>query len=125
MKAVKKFVPMPVHVLIRPRSGDFRYNSAEVWQMVEEVKTAVSLEMDGIVIGALDENRQVDKNICHHLIANAFGLPVTFHRAFDLAADPERALEDIIQLGCSRILTSGQKESAYKGKDKIRELIEK
>lgn len=138
-----------IHVLIRPRPGDFCYSPAEVAQMASEVETALSLGADGIVIGGLTPEGDVDVpametllqtisdwtlarslagNACHaanehHFIeSKPTVVPVTFHRAFDVCRKPFEALEDIISLGCNRILTSGQAPSADEGAERIRQL---
>ncbi|MDE7381192.1 MAG: copper homeostasis protein CutC [Muribaculaceae bacterium] len=123
-EAVRIF-PGPVNVLIRPRSGDFLYTPEEVDVMIEDVKMAVALGASGIVIGALTTDGSVDKATVKRLISVAGGLPVTFHRAFDMCADSEQAMRDIIESGCSRVLTSGQKASAMEGSDSLRRMVVK
>lgn len=112
-----------VNVLIRPRGGDFVYDRAEVEEMLASIRLCKSLGVNAVVIGALDRDGQVDKEITAELIAEARPLKVTFHRAFDECADPARALDDIIGLGCDRLLTSGHEATAYDGRFRIAELV--
>ncbi|KZC21371.1 MULTISPECIES: copper homeostasis protein CutC [Rhodanobacter] len=114
---------IPLVVLIRPRAGDFLYSELECEAMQRDIETCVSLGCDGVVLGVLDANGEVDMPRCRALIAAAGKLGVTFHRAFDLSRDPARALEDIVALGCERVLTSGAQASAVDGATLIRELV--
>ena len=114
---------LTIHVLIRPRSGDFCYTPAEVDTMSAEIETALDLGADGIVIGALTPSGDVDLNAMRQLCGAAPS--VTFHLAFDVCRRPFRALEEIIGLGCRRILTSGQAPSALEGAPLIRQLRER
>ena len=114
---------LTIHVLIRPRAGDFCYSPAEVQQMAADIRTALSLGADGIVIGCLTPDGDVDLPAMRVLMADARN--VTFHRAFDVCRLPFDALEDIIGLGCRRILTSGQAPTAAEGTDLIRALQER
>lgn len=111
-------------VLIRPRGGDFVYSPEEVDCMVADIATCALLGADGVVIGALTPDGEVDMPGCRRMIAAAGSMSVTFHRAFDMTRDPARALEDIITLGCDRILTSGQALSAPEGAPMLRRLRE-
>ena len=110
-----------IHVLIRPRAGDFCYSAAEVQQMAADIATALALGADGIVVGALTPEGEVDLPAMERLMAPN----VTFHRAFDVCREPLRALEDIIGLGCRRILTSGQAATALEGATLIQALRER
>jgi len=114
---------IPLYVLIRPRAGDFLYDALELATMRRDIEACVQLGCDGVVIGALDADADVDTSACRVLIAAAGSLGVTFHRAFDLCRDPREALETIVALGCERILTSGSQPSACEGVPLIRELI--
>lgn len=125
IKKVCNELSVPVHVIIRPRGGDFLYSSAELDIMREDICMAKHLGAAGIVTGVLDKFGNVDKESMRVLMNEAAGLSVTFHRAFDMTNDPFKALEDIIGLGCGRILTSGQQSTALKGKDLLKELVEK
>jgi len=115
---------IPLYVLIRPRVGDFLYSEVELETMRGDIEACVRLGCDGVVIGALDADGNIAMSACRTLIAAAGHLGVTFHRAFDVARDPRRALEDIVGLGCARILTSGQRRSAPEGATLIRELVD-
>ncbi len=120
---VRERLRLPLYVLIRPRSGDFVFDEAEVEVMRRDVEQCVRLGCDGVVLGALDADGAVDAAAMRPLIAAAGPLGVTFHRAFDLSADPVRALETVIALGCERVLTSGARESAEQGAGLIAALV--
>lgn len=113
---------LPTNVLIRPRAGDFVYTSAELSVMAEDIDEAVKAGASGVVIGALTPDGHVDTLACRMLLDHAPGLENTFHRAFDVTADPEKALEEIISLGFARVLTSGCSPSALEGTGTIRRL---
>ena len=117
-------VRVPIHVLIRPRAGDFVYADIEIEVMLHDIETALALGCDGVVIGALDRDGNVDVARCRTLIDAARGLDVTFHRAFDVSREPSRSLEDLVALGCRRVLTSGARASAQAGAASIRRLVE-
>ena len=119
----REHLRIPLYVLIRPRAGDFLYSELECETMRRDIETCVALGCDGVVLGVLDAEGQVDSARCRPLIAAAGKLGVTFHRAFDLSRDPAQALEDIVALGCERILTSGAQASAPDGAALIRELV--
>lgn len=124
--AIKEALKIPhlkVNILIRPRGGDFIYSSIEINQMVADIEMAKNCGANGIVIGALKPNGEVDIDTMSRFISAADGLDITFHRAFDLCASPYKSLETIIELGCNRLLTSGKSSSALKGAELIKELI--
>lgn len=106
---------IPLHVLIRPRAGDFVYSRAEMESMHRDVETCARLGCDGVVIGMLDADGAVDVAGCRALVAVAGTMGVTFHRAFDCVADRRAALDAVVTLGCERILTSGGADSAEQG----------
>jgi copper homeostasis protein len=114
---------IPLYVLIRPRAGDFLYSELECEAMQRDIETCAALGCDGVVLGVLDADGNVDVPRCRALIAAAGTLGVTFHRAFDLSRDPARALENIVALGCERVLTSGARASAVEGAALIRDLV--
>lgn len=116
---------IPVHVLIRPRAGDFVFDETECEVMRRDIEVCKSLGCAGVVIGVLTADGDVDAARCRALMDAAHGMSVTFHRAFDFARDAERALEAIIALGCDRLLTSGQAADALTGAPLIRTLIER
>lgn len=115
---------IPVHVLIRPRAGDFVFDDPECDVMQRDIEICKSLGCAGVVIGVLTIDGNVDVPRCRRLMDAARGMSVTFHRAFDFANDPGRALEAVIALGCERLLTSGQAADALTGAPLIRKLIE-
>lgn len=115
-------VNIPVNVLIRSREGNFVYDANEVEEMVESVRMCRELGVNAVVVGALRKDGSVDTQTVRRLIAEAEGLHVTFHRAFDECADPFKALEDIIDLGCDRLLTAGHAANVNDGVETLREL---
>ncbi|MEO7823383.1 MAG: copper homeostasis protein CutC [Gemmatimonadaceae bacterium] len=122
--AVKARVRIPVFVLIRPRGGGFVYGRDDIGVMRRDVVVARGEGADGIVIGALDENGQVNVAMIGELTGAAQGLPVSFHRAFDVAPDLPNALEMLIGAGVSRVLTSGGAATAIEGAETIARLVE-
>ncbi|HJR12307.1 MAG TPA: copper homeostasis protein CutC [Rhodanobacteraceae bacterium] len=114
---------IPIHVLIRPRVGDFVFDDLECEVMQRDIETCKTLGCAGVVLGVLTVERDVDVPRCRALMNVAGEMSMTFHRAFDFARDPERALEAILALGCDRLLTSGQQADALAGAPLIRKLI--
>lgn len=114
---------LPVNVLVRPRGGDFVFNEEETLSMIEDIRMCRSLGVNGVVIGALNADGSIDKDTMRRLISEARPLSITFHRAFDECRDVEEALEDIIALGCDRLLTSGHEADAYTGRFTIARLV--
>lgn len=114
-----------IYPIIRPRGGDFLYSDEEFLMMQKDVQQCKALGCDGIVFGILNADGRIDKKRCQNLLELAHPLPATFHRAFDVCAEPIKALEDIIELGFERILTSGQKPTALEGINLIKELVKK
>jgi len=125
LKKVKKEIKISVNVLIRPRSGNFTYSDAEFDIMKQNILFCKELECDGIVSGILNSDNTVDVSRTKELIELAKPLSFTFHRAFDWAIDAFIALEQLIDLGVDRILSSGQETSAEKGIDLLEKLQEK
>ena len=115
-------VSIPVNVLVRPRGGDFIYSGAEIQETAEGIEMCKSLGVNGVVIGALDPEGDVDIAAMEYLIGRSEGLQVTFHRAFDECRDPFKALEDIISLGCGRLLTAGHATNVNDGLETLRKL---
>lgn len=115
---------IPVQVLIRPREGDFVYDEAEIETMLKEIRLAKRLGANGVVIGALKSDGSIDEETIRCLVSEATGLSITFHRAFDVCSQPTEALEQIVSLGCHRLLTSGQAPSAEQGIPLIKRLVE-
>ncbi len=104
-----------LHIIIRPRSGDFLYSPLELSIMLKDIELAKQIGVDGVVFGCLSSDGEVDMEQMKILMQASKGLSVTFHRAFDVCREPFKALEDIISLGCDRILTSGQEAKAELG----------
>ena len=123
----RKLLHIKLYVLIRPRSGDFLYSDIEFEVMKANVQYCIESGCDGVVLGILNTDGSIDKERCAELInlAKNAGLGVTFHRAIDVCADQFKALEEIIELGCERILTSGGKSTAMEGSAVIAHLVEK
>lgn len=113
-----------LHVIIRPRGGDFLYTPLEIERMAEDIRIARELGADGVVFGCLDKQGNIDMEANRKLMDCAKGLSVTFHRAFDRCRDAKVALEQLIDLGFDRILTSGQQPTALQGKDLLHQLNE-
>lgn len=122
--AARALPGLKLHVLIRPREGDFVYTPSEESVMMADIGLAADLGADGVVIGALTKHGEIDIPLCMRLAgkAAAKGLQVTFHRAFDQCIDPYSALEQIIAMGCTRLLTSGQAPTAAEGQALLTEL---
>jgi len=110
--------------IIRPRGGDFLFTDLEFQAMLADVEQCGLLGCDGVVIGMLSKDGHVDIERCAELIRRAGSMTVTFHRAFDRVKDPMRSLEEIIDLGCARILTSGLRPNVDIGKDTLRALVD-
>lgn len=125
IELTRELVQLPIHVLIRPRFGDFLYTPFEFEQMKRDIITCRKHMVDGVVIGALTANGQLDAMQLSTLIDLADDMHVTLHRAFDLVKDPFEALETAQSLGIQTILTSGQKASAPQGNTLLRQLVEK
>ncbi|MBB3826931.1 copper homeostasis protein CutC [Xanthomonas arboricola] len=125
LAVVRERLQIPLYVLIRPRVGDFVFNADEVEVMRRDVEQCVRIGCDGVVLGALDRDGQVDLATMRVLIAAAGTLGVTFHRAIDVSADPLRALDAAIALGCERVLTSGARASAIDGIETIAAMTER
>ncbi len=122
IKAARKLLRIPLYVMIRPRGGDFFYNNDEFEIMKTDIKLCKETGCDGVVFGMLNTDGSIDKRTAQ-LAQLAYPMGVTFHRAFDRCANPFEALEHIVNYGCERILTSGQKPTAMEGALMINELI--
>lgn len=123
LKLAKELLHILVYPIIRPRGGDFLYSDLEFRLMKEDIKICKSLNCDGVVIGILKDDGSIDKARCAELIELARPMKITFHRAFDMCNDLEQGLEDLIELGCERVLTSGAAASALAGATRIKALI--
>ena len=124
MRTLREQLRIPVFTMIRPRGGDFVYSEAEFAEMRRSIGEAKRAGMDGVVLGILKNERRVDIGRTRELVEFARPLDVTFHRAFDDCADLREALEDVIQTGASRILTSGGAKSAPEGASMLAELVQ-
>lgn len=128
--AICRPASVKVHVLIRPRQGSFVYTPVEYRQTLADIRTAIRHGADGIVIGALTDQGDIDLDQTAGMIAyvrqcsSDRPVGITFHRAFDVCRDPFTALEQIIHLGCDRILTSGQQPTAQAGIPLLRQLVQ-
>ena len=113
-----------INVIIRPRGGDFLYTEAEIQSMLLDIELCKQLGVHGVVFGCLTQEGDIDVPLMRRLIEAAKPLSVTCHRAFDVCRDPFAALEQLIELGVTRVLTSGQMPDAFYGAETIREMIE-
>ncbi|MDA0708718.1 MAG: copper homeostasis protein CutC [bacterium] len=123
LQLVHKSIALPIHVMIRPRRGDFVYTSSELDTMMCDIAYARELGAAGIVLGLLRVDGTVDEDKCARLIQMADPLSVTFHRAFDFTRDPFEALETLRAIGVARILTSGCAPSVDAGIETLTRLI--
>jgi copper homeostasis protein len=121
--AARKSVRLGIHVMIRPRGGDFCYSEGEYEIMKRDIAFAKELGADGVVFGILRPGGSIDEPRTRELAALARPMQVTFHRAFDVAPDPSGSLEILVASGVDRILTSGQAPAAAQGIDVIRRLV--
>lgn len=123
MIIARERLDIPIHVLIRPRAGDFVYNATEIEEMKQTIRFCKSLNIDGVVVGFLTPEGKIDKSKTLEVIEAAEGMDLTFHRAFDQVIDQEEALETIIDMGFDRILTSGGMPTTPEGVRQISQLI--
>lgn len=123
IRAVRSRIKIGVHVMIRPRSGDFFYSDDDISAMRGDIALAAESGADGVVLGLLTLNGDVDVERTAKLAELARPMEVTFHRAIDMARDTKGALEDVIRAGADRILTSGAEPTAMLGRNRIRELV--
>lgn len=122
IKKCRESFSIPIFPIIRPRGGDFLYTTDEFEIMKNDISLCKDLGCEGIVIGLLNMDGTIDVTRTSELIELAYPLEVTFHRAFDRCKDPFVALEELIEIGCQRILTSGQKPTVSEGVDLISDL---
>ena len=123
MAMARERLRIPLYVLIRPRGGDFLYDALERDTMLRDIELCARLGCDGVVIGALDADGDVDIALCRDFVSAAGTLGVTFHRAIDVARDPTSALDAVIASGCGRVLTSGAHGNAIDGANNIAALV--
>jgi len=119
----RKLLQIPIHVLIRPRTGDFLYSDAEFEVMKNDILLCKDLKIDGIVSGVLNADGTIDKIRTKELVEHSKPMTFTFHRAIDVSKNIFDALEDCIAIGCDRILTSGSENTAYDGRQVIKKLV--
>ena len=125
IRAAVKAARIPVHVIIRPRGGDFLYSEAEFATMVEDIRALRSVGVAGVVIGGLTPDGRIDEARTRALVEAARPMSVTCHRAFDMTADAHEALEALIRCGIDRVLTSGQRDTAVEGIAILKSAVEK
>lgn len=123
IKLARKLIDIKLHVIIRPRGGDFLYSPLELDIMEEDILAAKEAGADGVVFGCLTPDGELDIPAMKRLMEASKGLSVTFHRAFDYVKSPEDVMETLIEMGVNRILTSGQQPSAIKGAELLSALV--
>jgi copper homeostasis protein len=123
LKLARQATSLPVFPIIRPREGDFLYTDAEFEMMKADIKLCKSMDFEGVVLGMLTADGSIDLQRTQQLVNIAYPMEVTFHRAFDRCKEPLAALEQLINMGCNRVLTSGQKPTALQGATLIRDLV--
>ena len=122
---VKEQLQIPVHVFIAPRGGNFLYNEIEFQIMLHDIVMATECGADGLVAGCLTKKNELDILKLKGIRQAAGETPLTFHRAFDLMKNPFDAMEQLIDLGFQKLLTSGLSDSALNGKNILKELVQK
>lgn len=125
IELVREKLHIDVNVLIRPRGSDFVYSDDEMEIIRRDIERCKEISVNSVVIGFLTPDGEIDLKHTKQIIELARPLSVTFHRAFDMCRDPHKALEQLINIGIDRILTSGQKNKAPEGARLITELVEK
>ncbi len=123
IRQAREKTTIALYPIIRPRAGNFFYNQEEMEVIRKDIDICKELGCDGVSVGVLQHNAEIDKEHLKRIVEWAHPMKVTFHRAFDFTPDPIKALEDIIECGCERILTSGQETVAVDGLDTIAKLI--
>jgi copper homeostasis protein len=125
IRSVREAISIGLHVMIRPRPGDFCYSDLEFDVMMRDIEIAKRLGVDGVVMGVLRSDRTVDVDRTKQLLHASRPLSVTFHRAIDDCLDVTKAFDDVARLGIDRVLTSGGKTDVLTGADVLRELVQK
>ena len=124
IRVTRRLISIGLHVLIRPRGGDFVYSEGEYEVMCADILAAREAGADGVVIGLLLPDGRIDGQRVGALVELAHPMSVTFHRAIDMSRDSSEALDDLILLGVERVLTSGRKPTALAGADCIARLVQ-
>jgi copper homeostasis protein len=122
LRKCREAFAIALYPIIRPRGGDFLYTDNEFEIMLADVRLCKELGCDGIVIGLLNADGTIDRKRTAKLVDAAYPSGVTFHRAFDRCRDPFEALEQLVEVGCERVLTSGQQPAAPEGVELIAQL---
>lgn len=125
IKIALSTLKIPVFPIIRPRGGDFCYTPAEIEVIKEDIKVCKSLGAKGVVLGILTADKKIDFKTLAEFMKLAKPMEVTFHKAIDELEDPTLVIDDLINLGVKRILSSGTKPTALEGKDMLNKMIEK
>lgn len=123
MRAVRSRIKIGIHVMVRPRAGDFLYSDDDFAVMREDIELAAECGVDGVALGLLTADGDIDIERTRELVELARPMEVTFHRAIDLARDIDAALEGVIRSGADRVLTSGGEPNAMQGRHRIRDLV--
>ncbi len=124
IKCARKIFGKELAILIRPRLGHFVYNPMEKQLMLEDIRVAIDLGADALVVGALTDTNEIDVAFMEEIIANSMGITLCFHRAFDMVADPFHSLNHLMELQIDRLLTSGQHKTAWEGREMLKQLID-
>lgn len=125
IRMARKLIDIRLHVIVRPRGGDFLYSPMELDIMEEDIRMVREAGADGVVFGCLTPEGDVDREVMQKLLKVSEGLSVTFHRAFDYVRNPESVLEELVEMGVDRVLTSGQQPTALQGADLLRKLVKR
>jgi copper homeostasis protein len=124
IRQTREKLSIELYPIIRPRAGTYFYDENEFAMMLQDIKVCKELGCDGISIGVQKQDGNIDTDRLKRIVELAYPLGVTCNRVFDATPDAFRALEEIIECGCERILTSGQKTAAPDGADLLRRLVE-
>lgn len=125
IKVALSTLKIPVFPIIRPKGGDFYYTPAEIEVIKEDIKVCKSLGAKGVVLGLLTKDKKIDFEVLSQLVELAKPMEVTFHKAIDELEDPTLVIDELINIGVKRILSSGTKPTALEGKDMLNKMIEK
>jgi len=123
IEVARKLLDIKLHIIVRPRGGDFLYSDTEFEIMKRDIEAAQDLGVDGVVIGLLDRDGNIDLTRTAELVEISRPMSITFHRAFDVCADPFKAIDQLAEIGVDRILTSGQEATAVEGLDMIADCV--